>query len=532
MRRFLHGCDDMGKNVEIYDCTLRDGAQAEGISFSVQDKLRIAQALDDIGVAFIEGGNPCASQADMEFFRRAKSLKLKNAVVSAFGSTRRKGVSCEDDVGLAALLAAETRVCSIFGKSWDLHVENVLGASLSENLLMIERSVSYLKGQGRTVVYDAEHFFDGYFADEDYAIQTIRAAARGGADVIALCDTNGGAFPDQIGSIVARVASAHPDIKLGIHAHNDGELAVANTCAAAFAGCVHIQGTFTGFGERCGNVSLASVIANLQLKRGYICIPEDKLCLLAGTARLVADVANDSIHSRTPYIGRSAFAHKAGMHIDAMSKSSRSYEHIPPEAVGNSRRKLTSGFAGRSAIISLINRIAPDVLRDSDDTSRVLKKLKELSAEGYEFESADASIDIIIRKALGVHIPRFTVLSFKAFTEKYPKDSRITAGVMIKVDVGGKEELAAAEGEGPVHALDKALRKALKVFYPCLSSVRLTDFKVRVLDGESATAAAVRVLVESTDGKSSWTTVGVSRDIIEASLLALVDAIDYKLIMS
>ncbi|MDR1208900.1 MAG: citramalate synthase [Clostridiales bacterium] len=518
----------MTKRVEIYDSTLRDGAQAVGISFSAGDKLKIAKALAGFGVDYVEGGNPFASKADAEFFRAARSLELGRTRLAAFGATRRRGVSAGEDPSVRALLDADTPVCAVFGKAWDFHAVAVLGAGLDENLTMIADTVAFLKSRGKTVVFDAEHFFDGYKDNPEYALRTVRSAAGAGADVVCLCDTNGGAFPDETAEMTAAAVRALPGAVVGIHAHNDGGMAVANSVMAVEAGARQVQGTFTGFGERCGNASLSQVIANLQLKRGCRLVPDASLPLLTQTARFVAEVANVALSGREPFVGRHAFSHKAGMHIDGVRKNPRSFEHVPPEAVGNERRLLTSESSGRSAVLPRVLRVCPSATRESPETEAVLRRLKELTGDGYQFEGAEATFELVARKTLGLYRPFFEVRNFKVITEQLP-DGRGASVATIKIAVDGREEITADEGEGPVNALDKALRKALGVFYPSLGGMRLTDYKVRVLDGSDATAAKVRVLIESADGADSWTTVGVSKDIIEASLIALVDSVEYKL---
>jgi len=519
----------MEKKIYILDSTLRDGAQAAGISFSIEDKLKIAKILDDFGVPFIEAGNPGSNPKDMEFFERAKASGfLKNSKLVAFGSTRRRGISANEDKNVRSLLSAETEAVSIFGKSWDFHVTKIIKAELDENLEMIADTISFLKKNGRTVIFDAEHFFDGYKANADYAVKTLKAATEAGADCLCLCDTNGGSFPTKIFEITKKVQELLP-VQIGIHCHNDGAMAVAGTISAVEAGARHVQGTFIGFGERTGNTALTSVIPNLQLKLGYQCVEPEKLRNLSATARFVAEISNISLYERQPFVGRFAFAHKGGMHIDGVTKAVSSFEHIDPKAVGNERHILTSEVAGRGAILSKIQKIYPQAKKDSPETARITARLKELEHEGYQFEAAESAFELVVRKQLGKYKPFFELVNFKIIGEQPYSDGK-SASAVIKVIVDGKEEITASEGEGPVNALDKALRKALEVFYPQLAEVTLIDYKVRVLDGNAATAAKVRVLIESSDGKSSWTTVGVSNDIIEASWIALVDSIEYKLI--
>lgn len=514
--------------VTIFDSTLRDGAQAEGVSFSVEDKIKIVRAIDELGIGYVEAGNPGSNPKDLEFFERIKSVELKNTKVAAFGSTRRRGISPSEDGNVQALLGAGVDTVAIFGKSWDFHVTDIINATLQENLEMIYDTVSYLKDKGKEVVFDAEHFFDGYKSNPEYAMKTLDSAVQAGADCLCLCDTNGGTFPDEIFEITKKVVDRF-DVVVGIHAHNDCGMAVANTVMAVKAGATHVQGTMTGFGERCGNTNLSTVIPDLQLKLDYKCIPDENMGKLTHVAREVSEIANLKLDDRAPFVGKTAFAHKGGMHIDGVSKNSKSFEHIDPELVGNERKFLTSEVAGRTTILSMIQKIAPNIEKNSPETVKIIDRLKELEYEGYQFEGAEGGFELVIRKELGKYKPFFELETFKIVGD-YPSDVDESATAMIKISVDGKKEITAAEGEGPVNALDKALRKALEVFYPALSDVHLTDYKVRVLDSGSATASKVRVLIESSDGVDSWTTVGVSKDIIEASWGALVDSIEYKLI--
>ena len=517
------------KKVTIFDSTLRDGAQAEGVSFSVEDKIKIVKAIDKLGCAYIEAGNPGSNPKDLEFFERLKSIELKNAKIAAFGSTRRRGISPSEDGNVQALLRAGTQTAAVFGKSWDFHVTDIINATLRENLEMIYDTIAYLKEQGMEVVFDAEHFYDGYKNNPSYALKTLESAVQAGADCLCLCDTNGGTFPNEIYDITKLVVEKY-DVPIGIHAHNDCGMAAANAIMAVRAGASHVQGTLTGFGERCGNTNLSTVIPDLQLKMGYDCIPQENMAELTHIAREVSEIANLKLNDREPYVGRTAFAHKGGMHVDGVSKNSKSFEHIDPSLVGNERKFLTSEVAGRTTILSMIRKIAPDINKNSPETVKIMERLKELEYEGYQFEGAEGSFELLIRKELGKYKPFFELDTFKIIGEHPTEGSIRTASAMIKVSVDGKKEITAAEGDGPVNALDKALRKALEVFYPTLSEVHLTDYKVRVLDSTSATASKVRVLIESSDGVESWTTVGVSKDIIEASWIALVDSIEYKLI--
>lgn len=512
------------KSIEILDSTLRDGAQGEGVQFSLVDKLDIVRALDNLGVGYIEAGNPGSNPKDLGFFEEAKKLKLKHSRLTAFGATRRRGITAAEDQNCKSLLATETPVVVIFGKSWDLHVTEVLCAGLDENLAMITDTMRYFKEAGREVIFDAEHFFDGYKANPKYAFDVMAAAMEGGADCLTLCDTNGGCFPDEIYEITRAVCAKFPG-RVGIHCHNDSGNAAANTIMAVKAGACHVQGTFTGFGERCGNAALTTVIPNLQAKLGYDCIPGDKLCQLTETARVITEIANLNPDQAAPFIGQSAFAHKAGMHIDGVSKISRSFEHIPPETVGNQRRFLMSEAAGRGAVLPLLRKFVPELSKDSPEAVKLVEQLKRLELEGYQFETAEASFELLVRKQLGYTKDFFTLGRYRILN-----DEDNTSSAFVKIHVGGKTEITAAEGDGPVHAMDRAMRRALEGFYPELAQMRLIDYKVRVLESKVATAARVRVLIQSADGTDIWTTVGVSTNIIEASWMALCDSIEYKLL--
>ncbi len=518
----------MQKVIDIFDSTLRDGAQAEGISFSVEDKLKIVRALDDLGISYIEAGNPGSNPKDIEFFEKMRAITLKSAKLTAFGSTRRRGISVEADKNVQSIMDANTPAVAIFGKSWDFHVTEIIKTTLEENEKMVLETIAYFKKRGKEVVFDAEHFFDGYKANPEYAFRVLKAAVEGGADCLVLCDTNGGCFPATVYEIVKKVKETFK-IRVGIHAHNDCGMAVANSIMAVEAGAEHVQGTYIGFGERCGNANLSTIIPNLQIKKDLYCIPDEKLKTLTYCARKIAEIANISLNKREPYVGSSAFAHKGGMHIDGVCKASESFEHVNPELVGNKRRFLMSEVSGRNTILEKIRELNPAINKESQETEAIISRLKELEHQGYQFEGAESTFELVIRKQLGKYKPFFELEKFKLMTEQ-PNKSGASASALIKVKVDGKSEITAAEGDGPVHALDRALRKALEVFYPELSCVCLTDFKVRVIDSQSATAAKVRVLIESTDGETSWTTVGVSTDIIEASWIALVDSIEYKLL--
>lgn len=520
------------KTVEIFDSTLRDGAQGEGISFSVQDKLNIVKTLDELGVSYIEAGNPGSNPKDLEFFQEVKKLQLQNAKLVAFGATRRKDISVESDVNLQSLLVAETSHVAIFGKSWDFQVREILKASLEENLSMIYDTVAFLTKNNRKVIYDAEHFFDGYKANPEYAIMSLKSAVKGGAICLSLCDTNGGTMPSQMKEIVERVVKefAPEGVTIGIHTHNDTGMAVANSVIAVEAGAAHVQGTFIGIGERTGNANLSTIIPNLELKLGYKCLPEGNIRLLTPYARRIAEIANVTLEETMPYVGQTAFAHKAGMHIDAVTKNTTAYEHVSPELVGNERVFLMSEVAGRSMIIEKIKKFDKTITKDSPVAAAIIQQVKELEHEGYQFEGADGSFELLVRKAIGKYQPFFKLHYYKILGEQPPLDKSLCSFAQLKIEVDGKEEITAGEGDGPVHALDVALRKALEHFFPAVADIRLTDYKVRVLDSKSATAARVRVLIESTDGIDQWATVGVSPDVMAASWQALVDSFEYKLI--
>jgi len=546
-----------GFDVEIFDTTLRDGAQGEAIVFSVSDKLAVARALDELGVAWIEAGNPGSNPKDMEFFKLAPGLKLKNAKLCAFGATRKKNIKAADDRHLHSLLAAETEGVVIFGKSWDLHVTEVLKAELAENIAMIAETVAFLKARGRTVIYDAEHFFDGWIANPDYAVSTLKAAVDAGADRVVLCDTNGGTFPDAIAAGIRAVQSglrgnvaAEPlppgggaadcsvairaawerSPLLGIHAHNDSGVAIANSIAAVQAGCVHVQGTLVGFGERCGNTALAALIPSLELKLGLRCLPMGNLARVSELTRRVAEIANVSVDAGMPYVGTHAFSHKGGMHADGVLKLRRSFEHVDPESVGNERHILLSEVGGRSAVAERAKKVDPGITRENPVVAAITEKMKSLEAKGWSFEGADASFEILVRRETGKYTPLFNVVAYRVMNEHPSGETLACSHAWVKVLVGDQHEIAAAEGEGPINALDTALRRALTRFFPNLAKMRLEDYKVRVIDGKDATAAQVRVLIESTDGQRNWNTVGVSADIIDASRVALADSIEYKLI--
>ena len=518
----------MPQQVTIFDTTLRDGTQGEGVSLTVEDKLKIAVKLDDFGIHYIEGGWPGSNGKDIEFFKRAQSLALKHAKITAFGSTRRKGVRPEDDANLQAILDSGVKVATIFGKSWDFQVTTALQTTLEENEAMIYDSVSYLKSQGLEVIYDAEHFFDGYKNNRDYALATIAKAESAGADWIVLCDTNGGSLPGEIASIVEDVVS-RMKTPIGIHAHNDCELGVANSLAAVQAGARQVQGTFNGVGERCGNANLVSVIPNLQLKLGYQVISDDQLKTLTNTARYVSEIANVSMPVNQPYVGSAAFAHKGGIHVSAVLRHSKTYEHIQPELVGNRQRVLVSELAGQSNLVFKAQELNLDFNLENESTKRLIQTIKDLEHKGYQFEGADASLELLIRKAFDKEEHVFSIESFKLLVEKIG-DNPVASEAILKVKVHGETVYTAAEGNGPVNALDNALRKALEGFYPDIRNIHLTDYKVRVINDRDATAAKVRVLIESSDFDATWSTVGVSENVIEASWEAILDSIRYALI--
>ncbi len=515
------------EKIYIYDTTLRDGAQSEGISFSVKDKLRIARKLDELGIDFIEGGWPGSNPKDNEFFKEArKSLKLKKSKLAAFGSTRRANTKASSDAVIKNLLKAETRYVTIFGKSWDLHVKAVLRASLKENLNMIGDSVKYLKKRGRHVIFDAEHFFDGYEENPKYAIETLEAALEGGAECLVLCDTNGGTLTSQIFEIVEEVREKI-NASLGIHTHNDNDMAVANSVAAVQAGCTHVQGTFNGYGERCGNANLVSIIPALKAKLGLDCMSDFAIKELTDASRYIADISNVKQQDSQPYVGASAFAHKAGVHVNAMLKNPKTYEHMDPEKVGNKRRMLISELSGKSSIISKAEELGLSIEKGSEKASNILSHVQDLEKTGYQFELAEASLMLLMRRASEAFKKHFELQDLRVIVEKR-SGGQIVSEATVKLKIGGKKRHTVALGDGPVHALDQALRKALVDYFPSLKEMHLSDFRVRVLDEKAGTAAKVRVLIQSQDAHDSWWTVGVSENIIEASWLALIDSIEYK----
>ena len=516
------------KDVLLYDTTLRDGCQAEDVSFTLEDKLRIAAKLDELGIDYIEGGYPGSNERDADFFKQVEKLKLRSAKIAAFGTTAKFGIKPSQDSNLKALLSAETPVVTLVGKTWDLHVRDDLRISQKANLEVIADSIAFMKKRVEEVIFDAEHFFDGFRANPDYAIDCLKAAQEGGADWIVLCETNGGRLPDDIRSALAKV---NRSIKtpLGIHCHNDGELAVANTLAGVELGVTQVQGTINGFGERCGNVNLISVIGNLQLKMGKKCVSSAQLKKLREVSQLFYELANIQPNKRQAFVGDSAFAHKGGLHVSGVLKNRETYEHIDPELVGNRQRVLVSDLSGRSNVVYKGKEYGIDLKDAGDAVKEILRRTKELEGRGYEFQAAEASFELLIQEALGKKKKNFNLIGFRVIDEKRTEGEAPISEATIMVQVDGVMEHAAAMGNGPVNALDQALRRALTKFYPALNQVELLDYKVRVLSSGEGTGAVVRVLIESGDGKDRWGTVGVSHNVIEASWQELVDSIDYKL---
>ncbi|MFO0707005.1 MAG: citramalate synthase [Nitrospira sp.] len=514
--------------LEIYDTTLRDGAQAEDVSFSAEDKVRVAQKLDELGVHYIEGGWPGANPKDIEFFRMIKTVPFAHASVIAFGSTRKASNSVRKDPNLQALLGAETKTITLFGKTWSLHVTDALGISLATNLELIGDSIAYLKGKDRRVFYDAEHFFDGYKTNPEYALKTVRKAVEAGAERVILCDTNGGTMPWEIRKI-CEVVRQECQVPLGIHAHNDCDMAVANSLVAIETGIVQVQGTINGIGERCGNANLCSIIPNLELKMRRPALRE-RLSHLKDVSGFVTEIANLMPNKHQPYVGDSAFAHKGGVHIHAVLKNAATYEHIDPSRVGNRQRVLVSDYAGRSGLLEKVEAYGIKLTKDHAKVQELVDTLKERESQGYQFEGAEGSFELLMRKAMGTHKPSFQLLGFRVIVEKKQADGAPLSEATVMVKVGNVIEHTAAVGTGPVNALDHALRKALEKFYPQLCEVKLLDYKVRVLAANKGTESKVRVLIESGDQKDKWGTVGVSENIIEASWQALADSIEYKLL--
>ncbi len=517
------------KKIFTYDTTLRDGTQGEEVSFSAEDKIKIAKKLDLFGIDYIEGGWPGSNPKDMEFFEMAKTVQFRHAKIAAFGSTRRAKNPVENDANIKALLDAQTPVVTIFGKTWLLHVVEALHITEEENLEIISDSVSYLKKHDKEVIYDAEHFFDGYKSNKAYAMKTLRAAEQSGADVIVLCDTNGGTLPAEVSSIVAEVKSGI-GIPLGIHTHNDCELGVANTLAAVEQGAVHVQGTINGYGERCGNANLCSIIPTLEMKMECETVGKERLKKITELSRYVSELANLKHKKNLAFVGESAFAHKGGVHVSAVMKTPKTYEHIEPESVGNVRRVLVSDLSGKSNVLYKAEELGLKMDDASPAAQRVVEDLKSMEHYGYYFEDAEASFELLVKKHTGEIKKLFELERFKISIHKDSNDADARSEATIKIRVGEETEMTAAEGNGPVNAMDKALRKALERFYPQLKDIQLTDYKVRVLDSEHATAAKVRVLIETKNGTSSWNTVGVSSDVVDASWKALVDSITYHLL--
>jgi 2-isopropylmalate synthase len=517
------------RRIEIYDTTLRDGAQSEDIAFSVEDKLRITEKLDELGIHYIEGGYPGSNPRDIEYFRKVSRLKLANSKVVAFGSTHRPKKKPAYDDTMKALVEAGTSIITIFGKTWDFHVKEALRVPLEENLGIIHDSVAFLKKHADKVFFDAEHFFDGYIHNPKYALKCLQAAQDAGADCLVLCDTNGGTITSVLRDIVKK-AIKECSVPIGVHIHNDTDCAVANSVTSVEIGAVHVQGTINGLGERCGNANLISIIPNIQLKLGIPCIAPDQLKKLRDVSRFVTEIANLRHFKRQPYTGDSAFAHKGGMHVSAIQKRPETYEHIRPDLVGNSQRVLISDLAGKSNILRKAEEFGITLASDSVQIQDIVTKLKDLENQGFQFEGAEASFELLMKKSLGLHKKFFELMGFRLIVEKRKEGEDPISEATIMVRVGGHVEHTAATGKGPVNALDNALRKALEKFYPGLKEVKLLDYKVRVLTAGRGTSAKVRVLVESGDKESRWGTVGVSENIIEASYQALVDSVDYKLL--
>ncbi|EGK85828.1 2-isopropylmalate synthase/homocitrate synthase family protein [Microcoleus vaginatus FGP-2] len=524
----------MTNRLWIYDTTLRDGAQCEGLSLSLEDKLRIARQLDSLGIPFIEGGWPGANPKDVQFFWRLKEQPLTQAEVVAFCSTRRPGTTAANDEMLQAILSAGTRWVTLFGKSWDLHVIESLKTTLEENLAMIRDTIEYLRSQGRRVIYDAEHWFDGYKHNRDYAIKTLEAAADAGAEWLVLCDTNGGTLPHEVSQVVRDVLAAlgtnrEVPVQLGIHTHNDSGVAVANALTAVQEGVTMVQGTINGYGERCGNADLCSLIPNFQLKLGYDCIQDEQLVKLTQVSRSISEIVNLAPDDHAPFVGLSAFAHKGGIHVSAVEKNPLTYEHLEPEKIGNRRRIVISDQAGLSNVLAKARTFGMDLDRKNPACRQILEKLKDLESQGYQFEGAEASFELLMREALEQRPPWFEIKGFQVHCDKVGEDC--TALATVKLSVNGTNILEAAEGNGPVSALDAALRKALVNFYPAIAHFYLTDYKVRILDSGAGTSAKTRVLVEFSNGQDRWTTVGVSGNILDASYQAVVEGLEYGLVL-
>ncbi len=524
--------------VYIYDTTLRDGAQTKGVSFSLEDKLLITEALDELGVHYIEGGWPGSNPKDIAYFEAVRGLKLKNSKVVAFSSTKRANIKIENDVNMQELIKTDVPVVTIFGKSWDLHVREALNISLDENLNLIGETITYLKRYFDEVFFDAEHFFDGFKDNKDYAIETLKVAEKAGADCLVLCDTNGGSMWYEVENIVDKVKNK-TKTPIGIHAHNDSGLAVANSLVAVKHGAIQVQGTINGLGERTGNANLCTIIPDLVLKMNVETIPRERLKKLSHVSMLVSELSNNPHTENLPYVGENAFAHKAGVHVSAVEKNPKTYEHINPEIVGNERKIMISELSGRSNIVEKAGEFGIKLKKNEPAVKKLLKKVKDMESKGYYFEGAEASFELLLKETLGLKPTYFNLKGFKVIVEKRSEDEKAYSEATVMVEIPEnmarrrgmqtKFEHTAAQGIGPVEALDKALRKALEKFYPNLGEVKLTDYKVRILNEKAGTAASPRVLIESTDGKTKWGTVGVSENIIEASWIALADALRYKL---
>lgn len=517
--------DNRTKRIEIFDSTLRDGSQGEGISFSVKDKLNIVKALDEFGISYIEAGNPGSNPKDLSFFEALKNIKLKNSKICAFGSTVRPGIDVSIDNNVINLLKADTEVVSIFGKTWDMHVEKVLKITLEQNLQLVEDTISYLKSKGKEVIFDAEHFFDGFKANKNYALKVIAAAIVGGADTICLCDTNGGTLPQEIEKITKFIVERFPDKKIGIHCHNDIGCGVANSVSAVLGGAVQVQGTFIGFGERCGNATLSTIIADLTLKCGYDC--GVKLESLKRTARRIAEISNFRIRSNLPYVGESAFAHKGGMHIDAVQKIPQSFEHIDPSLVGNERRFLVSEVSGRGTVLPRLQKFVPDADKNSKETEKITQIMKERELFGYQYEAAEASFELLMMKELNLWTPPFKIKGYEV-RDRYPSIDGEQSIATVEIEVDGSCEYSTDVGNGPVNAVDKAIRKILCKHYPEIEKMFMSDIKVRFIEMGVTTDAKIRVLIESTDESSVFTTIGVSTDIVGASCTALIESFEYE----
>ena len=523
----------MGKRIAIYDTTLRDGSQGEGISFSVEDKVNIAHRLDDFGIDIIEGGWPGSNPKDIEFFQRMRSERLNHAKLAAFGSTRRPGIKAEDDPMVRQLLDAQTPIITFVGKSWDFQVKEALRIEMEENLRMISDTVSYLKSEGRIVYFDAEHFFDGYKRNPKYTLECLAAASQAGVDANILCDTNGGTLPLEIYEIVQAVRRALPETTVGIHTHNDSECGVANSLLGIQAGAAQVQGTINGYGERTGNANLTSIIPALALKLGYDVLLPGSVENLSELSASIDEISNVTPRNNSAYVGRSAFAHKAGLHVDAIRKHPTTYEHIDPLSVGNERRILVSELSGSATILEKVHKQRPDLLKSSLEMKAILHHVAQLENEGYSFEGAEASFELLVKRNLGGYRPLFTLKGYRVIVEKRGDSELPITEATVKIEVQGQEHLTVSEGDGPVNALDGALRKSLALFYPELANIALTDFKVRVINQAEGTAARVRTIVESAEhvgGKRrSWLTIGVSTNVIEASWKALVELLEYGL---